>query len=75
MHQLYELNINSVIVEGGSRTLEHFINTEMWDEARIFVNPNLNFEKGIDAPFLDFKTSPFQTIGKDKLYLITNPNK
>ena len=75
LHQLYELNINSVIVEGGSRTLEHFINTEMWDEARIFVNPNLNFEKGIDAPFLDFKTSPFQTIGTDKLYLITNTNK
>jgi diaminohydroxyphosphoribosylaminopyrimidine deaminase/5-amino-6-(5-phosphoribosylamino)uracil reductase len=75
LHQLYELNINSVIVEGGSRTLEHFINTEMWDEARVFVNPNLNFKKGIDAPFLDFKTRPFQTIGKDKLYILTNANK
>ena len=75
LHQLYDLNINSVIVEGGSRTLEHFINTEMWDEARIFVNPNLNFEKGIDAPFLDFKTNGFQTIGKDKLYILTNATK
>ena len=38
-------------------------------------NQNLNFEKGIDAPFLDFKTRPFQTIGKDKLYILTNANK
>lgn len=75
LQQLYKLNINSVIVEGGSRTLEHFINTEMWDEARIFINPNLNFEKGIDAPFLDFKTNSFQTIGKDKLYILTNATK
>jgi len=72
LHQLYELNINSVIVEGGSRTLEHFINTKLWDEARIFVNPNLNFEKGIEAPIFDFKNEPFKYVGNDKLYIVKN---
>lgn len=71
-HQLYQLNINSVIVEGGARTLEHFINTGLWDEAKVFVNPNLNFENGIESPLLDFKNETFQSIGHDKLYSLKN---
>ncbi len=70
--QLYHLNINSVIVEGGSRTLEHFVNTNIWDEARVFVNPNLNFGKGIEAPEISIKNETFNLIGNDKLYLLKN---
>jgi diaminohydroxyphosphoribosylaminopyrimidine deaminase/5-amino-6-(5-phosphoribosylamino)uracil reductase len=72
LHQLYQLNLNSVIVEGGARTLEHFINTGLWDEAKVFVNPTLNFENGIEAPLFDFKNEPFQSIGHDKLYSVKN---
>lgn len=72
LHQLYQLNINSVIVEGGARTLEHFINTGLWDEAKVFVNPNLNFEKGIEAPTLYFENESYQSIGNDKLFIIKN---
>jgi len=72
LHQLYQLNINSVIIEGGARTLEHFINTGLWDEAKVFVNPNLNFIKGIEAPILDFKNESYQSIGHDKLYSVKN---
>jgi diaminohydroxyphosphoribosylaminopyrimidine deaminase/5-amino-6-(5-phosphoribosylamino)uracil reductase len=72
LHQLYQLNINSVIVEGGARTLEHFINTGLWDEAKVFVNPNLNFENGIEAPMIKFENESHQSIGHDKLFIIKN---
>ena len=72
LHQLYQLNINSVIVEGGARTLEHFINTGLWDEAKVFVNLNLNFENGIEAPMIEFENESYQSIGHDKLFIIKN---
>lgn len=31
-----EENIQSIIIEGGSHTLQQFIDAEMWDEARVF---------------------------------------
>ncbi len=34
---LADLNILSVIVEGGSKTLQHFIVDQAWDEARVIV--------------------------------------
>lgn len=35
---LYQLRILSVIVEGGARLLQSFIDEGMWDEARVIVN-------------------------------------
>lgn len=46
---LYEKNINSVIIEGGAKTLQTFIDENIWDEARIFTG-NIQFKKGIKAP-------------------------
>ncbi len=34
---LYKKNINSIIIEGGSQTLQTFINENLWDEARVFI--------------------------------------
>ena len=45
----FELNINSVIVEGGSKTLKNFINAGLWDEARVFVG-EIRLGKGTKAP-------------------------
>ena len=44
-------NIQSVIVEGGAQTLQLFINSNLWDEARVFTSTR-KFEKGIAAPQL-----------------------
>ena len=46
---LFNESINSVIIEGGTKTLQHFINENQWDEARIFSG-NANFKEGIKAP-------------------------
>ncbi|MBT8260877.1 MAG: bifunctional diaminohydroxyphosphoribosylaminopyrimidine deaminase/5-amino-6-(5-phosphoribosylamino)uracil reductase RibD, partial [Bacteroidia bacterium] len=34
---LYQENINSVIIEGGTKTLQTFIDENLWDEARVFI--------------------------------------
>ncbi len=42
-------NIGSVIVEGGSKTLQSFIDANLWDEARIFKGAQA-FGSGLLAP-------------------------
>lgn len=50
LHSLFEMNIQSVLVEGGAKTLESFIDLDLWDEARIITNEKLIIEKGVRAP-------------------------
>lgn len=52
LQQLYELKIQSVIVEGGRKTLQRFIDSQLWDEARILVGDQL-WESGVKAPLID----------------------
>ncbi|WP_299782573.1 bifunctional diaminohydroxyphosphoribosylaminopyrimidine deaminase/5-amino-6-(5-phosphoribosylamino)uracil reductase RibD [uncultured Formosa sp.] len=47
--RLHEHNITSVIIEGGSKTLQTFINENLWDEARVFYGTN-QFLEGTKAP-------------------------
>lgn len=49
---LYQLNITSVLVEGGAKLLQAFIDTQLWDEARVITNNDLNIAAGTDAPDL-----------------------
>jgi diaminohydroxyphosphoribosylaminopyrimidine deaminase/5-amino-6-(5-phosphoribosylamino)uracil reductase len=50
LHSLYEMNIQSILVEGGSKTLQSFIDASLWDEARIITNEQMIIENGITAP-------------------------
>jgi len=70
---LFERNIQSVLVEGGAQTLEHFLKRGLWDEIRCFVAP-VAFGSGLTAPSLPDYT-PFQTaqIGEDRLLTYFNP--
>ncbi|WP_242157674.1 bifunctional diaminohydroxyphosphoribosylaminopyrimidine deaminase/5-amino-6-(5-phosphoribosylamino)uracil reductase RibD [Aestuariivivens sediminis] len=47
--KLYNHNINSVIIEGGTKTLQLFIDANLWDEARVFTG-KISFENGALAP-------------------------
>lgn len=49
---LYAMNIQSVIVEGGAKLLQSFIDAGLWDEARVITNSNLIIGEGLDAPVL-----------------------
>lgn len=48
---LYERGIQSLMVEGGAKLLQSFIDEELWDEARIETAP-FSIEKGTKAPLL-----------------------
>ena len=50
---LYQLQINSVIVEGGALLLQSFIDEGLWDEARMITNENLSIGEGVQAPVLE----------------------
>jgi diaminohydroxyphosphoribosylaminopyrimidine deaminase/5-amino-6-(5-phosphoribosylamino)uracil reductase len=52
LHSLFELNIQSVLVEGGSKTLQSFIDAGLWDEARVITNEEMMIENGLAAPEL-----------------------
>ncbi|MBC7889432.1 MAG: bifunctional diaminohydroxyphosphoribosylaminopyrimidine deaminase/5-amino-6-(5-phosphoribosylamino)uracil reductase RibD [Ferruginibacter sp.] len=52
MEALYQLNIQSVLVEGGAKLLQSFIDENYWDEARVITNPDLIIDAGIPAPLL-----------------------
>lgn len=47
---LYQLKIQSVIVEGGAKLLQSFIDDGLWDEIRIIHNNSLHAGDGLTAP-------------------------
>ncbi|MDP5082537.1 MAG: bifunctional diaminohydroxyphosphoribosylaminopyrimidine deaminase/5-amino-6-(5-phosphoribosylamino)uracil reductase RibD [Winogradskyella sp.] len=49
---LYSETINSIIIEGGAKTLQTFIDENLWDEARVFIGKS-EFKDGIKAPALN----------------------
>jgi diaminohydroxyphosphoribosylaminopyrimidine deaminase/5-amino-6-(5-phosphoribosylamino)uracil reductase len=47
------MKILSVLVEGGARLLQSFIDEGLWDEARIICNRQLVIGKGLPSPELE----------------------
>lgn len=70
LNKLFELNISSIIIEGGTTLLQSFINENLWDEARVFINPNKNFENGIKAPLFDLGKALKERSGMDYLFTL-----
>ena len=68
---LYENKIQSVIIEGGSQTLQTFINENLWDESRQFIS-NKTFAEGIKAPIIALKNSKKQYVENDLLIISRN---
>lgn len=67
LEELYKRGIQSVFVEGGSRTLQYFIIDNVWDEARVVVGQKY-FKDGYKAPIINkvpIKSIPF---GKDMIH-------
>jgi len=52
MSALYGMQVQSVIIEGGSKLLQSFIDAGLWDEARVITNSTLVIQEGLDAPVL-----------------------
>ena len=68
---LYRHDIQSVIIEGGAKTLQSFIDANLWDEARVFTG-QIKFQNGTTAPKLTgFPTTRFD-IMDDQLKIFRN---
>jgi diaminohydroxyphosphoribosylaminopyrimidine deaminase / 5-amino-6-(5-phosphoribosylamino)uracil reductase len=71
LENLYQRNIQSVMVEGGSATINLFLSKGLWDEARVFTAP-ASFVNGIKAPVIQMKAFEETESGTDKLTLYYN---
>lgn len=69
-HLLYN-EIQSVIIEGGPDTLQHFITQNLWDEARIFTSPQ-QLKEGKTSPAISGQVIEETEIETDKLKVIIN---
>lgn len=71
LQSLYKANVQSVIIEGGSKTLQRFIDTGTWDEARV-ITGDISIGKGTLAPILTGGTLIHtQHSGNDTIYFYT----
>ncbi len=66
LYQLYLMDVQSIIVEGGRKTLDLFIQAGLWDEARVFVGAE-SWAEGIEAPKLIGDLKEEIQVGSDQL--------
>ena len=71
LETLNKEDINSIIVEGGTTTIQHFINSNLWDEARIFITHH-ELGLGRKSPSIDKKNWNEKKIGTDSLITLQN---
>ncbi|WP_207433869.1 bifunctional diaminohydroxyphosphoribosylaminopyrimidine deaminase/5-amino-6-(5-phosphoribosylamino)uracil reductase RibD [Sabulibacter ruber] len=71
---LYQRNVQSVLMEGGTVLLEALLQQNLWDEVRVFKSP-VKLGDGIKAPH--FPPLPFSSrnlVGDDELTIYRNIN-
>ncbi len=69
--RLYKHNLLSIIIEGGLKTLQTFIDLGLWDEARVFKG-NAVFNKGTKAPIFNAVLHKKEQIVNDELLIFRN---
>ena len=69
LQELHKQNIQSIIIEGGTKTLQSFIDKNLWDEARIFTT-NKTLNKGVKSPAIEGKIISEGETGGDKFKIL-----
>ena len=67
LEYLYQKNIQSVLIEGGAYTLQHFLDNDCWDEIKL-LKTNSELKKGIKAPHIDRIPSKVIPLAADELW-------
>lgn len=68
---LHKKEIQSIIIEGGSKTLQAFIDDNLWDEARVFTG-NIFLLSGTKAPVFNVKPQKSFNIMNDEIKFYEN---
>ena len=74
MDHLYRNNIQSVIIEGGTRLLTSVISSGLWDEAHVYQG-NQFFGHGIKAPQITGKIIALELLDECRLTVMRNADK
>lgn len=69
--KLYQEKINSILIEGGAKLINLFLQENLWDEARIFTSDSF-LKEGIPAPELNISPMKSQFIANDQLSIYKN---
>ncbi|MVM28725.1 bifunctional diaminohydroxyphosphoribosylaminopyrimidine deaminase/5-amino-6-(5-phosphoribosylamino)uracil reductase RibD [Spirosoma sp. HMF4905] len=76
LNDLHERKIQSVLVEGGAKLLQSFIEAGLWDEMRVFRSRMMlgkgRFAGAIKAPAVQGSLSSREMIGEDELTIYKN---
>ncbi len=72
LRSLVQQGINSVVVEGGTYTINRFIHLNLWDEARVFLSEK-NLKMGIEVPTISISRASATNMDTDYLHTFYNP--
>lgn len=71
LNELFRRQVLSVLVEGGAKLLNSFLEANLWDEARVIISDQ-PLREGVAAPHLPGVPKSRRTIGTDEILLIVN---
>ncbi len=63
---LQERRIQSLLVEGGTKLLQSFLDAGLWDEMRVFRSPMI-LSKGVKSPVVQGRLIGREMVGQDEL--------
>ena len=69
-----DIKIQSLIVEGGAKTLQSFIDANLWDEARI-LRGEVEFQNGVKAPLFNHKADYMEYVQNDSIGIYYNKSR
>ena len=64
-------NLQSIIIEGGAKTLQTFIDEDIWDQAHVYSG-KMSLENGIKAPIFNAKPHTIKSIKDTSLCIYKN---
>lgn len=71
---LYNNNVEAILIEGGAKILQSFLDAGLWDEARIISSTTKNIDEGIAAPVFNFgEADKTINLKDDQLKFYFNP--
>ncbi len=70
---LYQHQIQSILVEGGTALLQSFIKANLWDEAHVIINKTLKSGAGVAAPILQGTVHNYFELGNNLITEFRNP--
>ncbi|MEO5564537.1 MAG: bifunctional diaminohydroxyphosphoribosylaminopyrimidine deaminase/5-amino-6-(5-phosphoribosylamino)uracil reductase RibD [Chitinophagaceae bacterium] len=75
VNALYQLQIQSILVEGGAILIQSFIDEKLWDEVRLIKNNELRIQNGLPAPKLSHSSKSGEQVILSDTIEIFKPGK